>query len=104
MNHGDHGRRSHAAERSGADTDRLCISSIRPPLDDQGESSLRVIWARAGMQGEELRNKPHLATPTAGPRNRCSDSVLLLLAVLYLKRSCVAELSERRTEVGTGRR
>lgn len=66
MNHGDHGRRSHAAERSGADTDRLCISSIRPPLDDQGESSLRVIWARAGMHGEELRNKPHLATPTAG--------------------------------------
>jgi hypothetical protein len=36
VNHGDHGRRSHAAERSGADTDR-CISSIRPPLDDQGE-------------------------------------------------------------------
>ena len=101
MNHGDHGRRSHAAERSGADTDRLCMSSIRPPLDDQGESSLRVIWPRAGMHGEELRNKPHLATPTAGPG---ADSVLLLLAVLYLKRSCVAELSERRTEVGTGRR
>ena len=80
MNHGDHGRRSHAAERSGADTDRLCISSIHPPLDDQGESSLRVICRARVCRAKSCVTSPIWQRRLPGP----ATGVQILYFCCYL--------------------